>query len=250
MELVLEDAKFFKSCVDAIVNLVDEGNFEVSSKGVHLRTMDPSQIAMVDFSLPSDAFKKFEVAEGSATLGVNLADLSKILARTRAAEKLTLILDERESNKLQLEFSGDNKRTFKLPLLDLAASAPKEPKVPFDSHVKMRGGALKELLKDAALLSSHVSLEASADGFVLEAHGDSGDLKSETAKTSADLVEVKSAAKSRAMFPFEYLDNMTRACPDDEAIGLELKTDAPLKVSYKIGAASLSYFLAPRVETV
>ena len=249
MELVLEDAKFFKSCVDAIVNLIDEGSFEVSAKGLHLRTMDPSQIAMIDFLLPHEAFKKIDV-EGTATIGVNLSDLSKVLARSRASEKLSLILDEKESNKLQLEFSGDNKRTFKLPLLDLASTVPKEPKVPFDSHVKMRGGSFKELLKDASLLSSHVSLEASADRFVLEAHGDSGDLKAESDKSSAALIEAKSTAKSRAMFPFEYLDNMTRACPDDAVLSIELKTDAPLKLSYGIGAASLAYYLAPRVETV
>lgn len=248
MELVLEDAKFFKSCVDAIVNLVDEGSFEVSAKGLHLRTMDPSQIALVDFTLPSEAFRKMEV-DGTATLGVNLVDLSKVLARARAVEKLSLVLDEKESNKLSLVFSGDHHRTFKLPLLDLSRASPKEPKVPFDSHVKIRGGAFKELLKDASLLSSHVSLEAGSDGFILEAHGDSGDLKAETGKSSSNIVEVASTAKSRAMFPFEYLDEMTRACPDDEVLSLELKTDAPLRISYKIGAASIAYFLAPRVET-
>ncbi len=249
MELVLEDAKFFKSCIDAIVNLVDEGAFEVSAKGLHLRTMDPSQIAMVDFTLPAEAFKRMDV-EGTASLGVNLADLSKVLSRARASERLSLALDEKESNKLLMEFSGDNKRTFKLPLLDLSLSSPKEPKVPFDSTVKMRAGAFKELLKDASLLSSHVSLEAGPDQFVLEAHGDSGDLRAETLKASSDLVELKSSVKSRAMFPFEYLDDMTRACPDDEVVGLELKSDAPLRLSYKIGAASLAYYLAPRVETV
>jgi len=249
MELVLEDAKFFKSCIDAIVNLVDEGSFEVSKSGLHLRTMDPSQIAMVDFTMGGDAFKKLSV-DSSATLGINLIDLSKILSRSRSSEKLSLVLDEKEANKLSLEFAGVNKRTFKLPLLDLAVSSPKEPKIPFDSHVKMRGGAFKELLKDASLLSSHVSLEVAADKFTLEAHGDSGDLKAETEKGSADLIELKAGTKARAMFPFEYLDDMTKACPDDATLTLELKSDAPLRLSYSIGQANLAYYLAPRVETV
>jgi proliferating cell nuclear antigen len=249
MELVLEDAKFFKSCMDAIVNLVDEGSFEVSKSGLHLRTMDPSQIAMVDFTMAGDAFKKLSV-DGPATLGINLIDLSKILSRARPSEKLSLVLDEKEANKLSLEFLGANKRTFKLPLLDLAVSSPKEPKIPFDAHVKMRGGAFKELLKDASLLSSHVSLEITSDKLFLEAHGDSGDLKAETEKGSSDIVELKSGAKARAMFPFEYLDDMTRACPDDETLSIELKSDAPLRLAYSIGGAKLAYYLAPRVETV
>ena len=32
MQLVVSDAKFFKSCIDAVSNLVDEGTFEVSAR--------------------------------------------------------------------------------------------------------------------------------------------------------------------------------------------------------------------------
>ena len=96
MELVISDASFFKKCVDAIVNLVDEGSFVVSSDGIHLRTMDPSQIAMVDFHMPKSSFSKMDV-EDKTSVGVNLADLSKILARTRQDEKLSISLDEKES---------------------------------------------------------------------------------------------------------------------------------------------------------
>ena len=248
MELEIEDAKFFKQCIDAVVNLVDEGSFEVSEKGLHLRMMDPSQIALVDFSMPKDAFKKVEV-EGSLSLGVNLADLSKVLSRSRSGEALTLALEEKESNKLFLEFSGESTRSFKLPLLDLSASVPREPKIPFESSVQLKGGSFKEMLKDAALLSSHVSLEVSSEKFVVEAHGDAGDLHVETRKDAPIIVELKSSAKSRAMFPFEYLDDITRACPDDAVLTLELKADAPVRVSYQIGKAHLAYFLAPRVET-
>jgi proliferating cell nuclear antigen len=204
MEVVIEDAKFFKSCVDAIVNIVDEGMFRISAAGIHLRTMDPSQIAMVDFAMPKEAFSKLEV-DGEATIGVSLVDLS--------------------------------------------AGLPKEPKIPFDSQAILSGGAFKEMLKDAALLSSHVVLDAKDGEFIVEAHGDSGDVKIES-KQGGALKEVKSTAPSRAMFPSEYLDDMTRACPEEAELQIYLKTDAPVRVSYQIGKASLSYYLAPRVETV
>ena len=247
MELVIEDAKFFKSCIDAVVNLVDEGIFRISPSGMHLRTMDPSQIAMVDFNLPKEAFSKLEV-EGEATIGVSLVDLSKILSRTRGGEKLAMSVDEKAS-RLVLEFTGESKRHFKLPLLDLNAGLPKEPKIPFDSNAVLFGGAFKEMLKDAGLLSSHVILEARDGEFIVEAHGDSGDLRIESKKGGA-LKEIKAGSASKAMFPFEYLEDMTRACPDDAELQVFLKTDAPVRISYQIGKAGLSYYLAPRVETV
>ncbi len=248
MELVMSDASFFKKCVDAIVNLVDEGTFLVSPDGIHLRTMDPSQIAMVDFVLPKSAFSKIDVEE-KTSVGVNIADLSKILARTRSDEKLSFSVDEKES-KLFLEFSGSSRRHFKLPLLESSSALPKEPKVDFDANVNIKGRALKDILHDAGLLSSHVILQADDSEFVVEAHGDSGDLHVQTKKDSENLSGMTVKAKSRAMFPFQYLDDITRSCPDDAAVVLELKSDSPVRISYGINDAKLSYYLAPRVENV
>ena len=112
----------------------------------------------------------------------------------------------------------------------------------------MRGGTFKEMLKDAGLLSSHVILSTDADKFILEAKGDSGDLHIESTKSSPNVAELTINAKSRAMFPFEYLDNITKACPDDSIIEVNLKTDCPVKIAYSVGQAKLAYYLAPRVE--
>ncbi len=245
MRLVVSDAKQFKQCVEAIVNLVDEGLFEVNEKGLHLRSMDPSQIAMVDFSMPRDAFTSFE---GEATLSLNLVDFLKILARSRPGEQLSLSLEEKES-KCMLEFSSpEGKRNIRLPLMELANSSPREPRISFDTSIKMRSGTFKEMLKDAGLLSSHVVLSADADKFLVDAKGDSGDLHIESGKDSPHFAELSSKATSRAMFPYEYLENIVKACPDDAMVEVFLKSDAPVRITYTVGQARLSYFLAPRVE--
>ncbi len=263
MELTFKDAKFFKQCVDAVVNLVDEGSFEVSSEGLHLRSLDASQIALVDFKLPKTAaFSSFEV-EGLRTVSLNLVDLSKILARSRPGEKLAMRLEDEERNKLHLEFVSESKRSFKLPLLDLRSAAmPREPKVQFGASVKMKAGVFQDMLKDAFLVSSHVQLQAKEDGFVLEAHGDAGDLKIESSpKHSKDLdIALKAiqdpktgkelpAGPQQAMYPSEYLDKMCRAAPSTEPLSLEFTSSNPVRLSYKIGDAHFTYFLAPRVES-
>ena len=52
-----------------------------------------------------------------------------------------------------------------------------------------------------------------------------------------------------SMFPLDYLKDMLKAPGGDEEIELKLKSDAPLLLSYKIGKANISYFLAPRIES-
>ena len=247
MELTFRDAKFFKQCIDAIVNLVDEGTFEVTRDGLHLRCLDPSQIAMVDFNLSkAHAFSEYNV-EGSRTVSLNLVDLGKVLARARNTEKLTIKLSDEESNKLLLEFSADSKRTFKLPLLDLRDTAmPREPKVDLEAAVKIRSGVFKEMLKDAVLVSSHLQIESSGTAFSLEAHGDAGDLTIEHKGSKEVEVEGKDG---KAMYPSDYLEKMCRAAGEAEPLSLQFGNNKPIRITYKLGEAQLMYFLAPRVET-
>lgn len=247
MEFAVKDAKSFKNYVDAINALVDEGVFLVDSEGVRLRTMDPSQIAMVDFFVPKSGLARLDAGESASSLGLNLSDLSKVLNTARAEETLAISLDEKAS-RVELVFTGGSKRSFKLPLLDLPGTLPKEPKINFDAEVKIRGGAFKSMLKDAGLLSSHVVLSIREGELDVEAHGDAGDVKIETKKDSGTLSEAKATTAARAMYPFEYLENMTKACPDDAVLGIWLKSDAPVKLGYEIGSAKLMYYLAPRVE--
>jgi len=89
-------------------------------------------------------------------------------------------------------------------------------------------------------------LEASKNGLIVEAHGDSGDLKIEN-KTSKEL-EV-SGKDSKSIYPSDYLDKMCRAASESEPLTITFGSNKPIKISYKLLDAQLVYFLAPRVES-
>ncbi len=245
-KFAVEDAKLLKSSVDAIVNLIDEGNLEVGKEGLALRAMDPSQIAMISFLMPKGAFAEYAVA-APARLGLNFDSLSKILGRTRGSERLEVGSEE---NRLVMRFAaGKRKRSFKVPLLDLPAGAQREPAIAHDAVVKLNGGQFKESLRDAALVSSHVSLEASQHGFNVEVHGDSGDLSVESEKGSEGIIEIKATDGAKATFPLQYLDDIVKACPDSEPLTIHLKSNAPVKIEYLVGSSKLLYYLAPRIDS-
>lgn len=244
-EITVQDAKFWKNCIDAIVNLIDEGTLEIGSEGMSLRAMDPSQIAMVSFNAPKKSFAAYNV-QGSAKVSLNFDNLSKILGRSRSNESLSLTSEE---NKLVLQFAGkEGKRSFKVPMLDMPLGHQKEPKVEHEALISMRSGAFKEMLRDATLISSHLSLEANESGFIMEAHGDSADLKLESEKTAEAITSIEVKKQARATFPLQYLEDIVKAAPEDAQLKLNLKTNAPLKLEYSIGEAGITYYLAPRIE--
>jgi proliferating cell nuclear antigen len=245
-EIEVSDVKFLRGCIDAIVNLVEEGSIEIGADSVGVRAMDPSQIAMVVFNAPKSSFSAYKVGS-SERVGLNFADLSKILGRARAKDKLTIT---KEENKLSLEFRGEGaKRHFSLPLLESSAGGQREPKVEHDALVKIRGGEFKEMLRDVALVSSHLTLEAKGKEFGVYAKGDSAEMDSVSEKGEKKEFEVEAKKEARATFPLQYLDDIVKACPEDGLLHLHLKTNVPVKVEYKIGPASLTYYLAPRIES-
>lgn len=246
-KFVVDDAKRYKSATDAIVNLIDEGQLEVGKDGLFLRAMDPSQIAMISFSMPKTVFVEYDAPAPSVRVGLNFDNLAKILSRTRGGEKLEISQME---NKLQLKFIGSKrKRSFKVPVLDMPAGATKEPSVQHDAIIKVSSSHFKESLRDCALVGSHISLEANENGFAIEVHGDSSDLTEESEKTSEEIVEMKVGKPARATFPLQYLDDIVKACPENANITIGLKSNAPLKVEYEVESAKVVYYLAPRIDS-
>lgn len=251
-EICVDDVRKWKQSIDAIMNLVKEGGFEIDDNGIRLRAMDPSQIAMVIFTMKKDNFSKFEAKE-KTKMGVNIETFSKFLSRVSAKEKMTLKQDGGMLN-IVLE-GGKTRRSFKLPLIDVASGPAKELKIDYTAKIRIKGGAFKETMKDAALVSPHVLLVADDGKFRIEATGEGGEIIDEYSKGD-ELIEITSKKTTSAVFSQEYLDDIIAGCDDDGEISINLGAPTaedprpkPLCVEYKIGNAELVFYLAPRIET-
>jgi proliferating cell nuclear antigen len=246
MRLVIQEAPALKAAIDSIVCLVEEGQFEVKADGLHLKAMDPSQISMVSFTMPKEAFVEYNVPE-EMKIGTDIGQLSNVLARGKKGEKAELSVEE---GRLVVRFFGDkHKRTFKVPLIETGDRVQREPKIEFQNTVRIKADAFKETLKDAKLISSHVRLQLSDTQFVVDVRGENGDVKAEFDKGSAELPELTVVSGAKATFPLQYLEDMVKATSAQSNITINLETDRPLKLEYDIEGAKVVYFLAPRIET-
>jgi proliferating cell nuclear antigen len=244
-EIKIDNAKYWKDCVAAIVSLVDEGLFTISKEGISLKAMDPSSISMISFFMPNKAFSKFNI-DKTGSVGLNIDNLNKILSRTRDNESLIM---KDVDNKLSMEFIGQgSKRRYKLQLVDVKKSVEKEPNVEFDAHVEINGEPFKDIIKDASLISSYINFKAAKDQFSVSARGDSGELEElhESDGNIMKKIEAKKGAEST--FNLEFLENMVKSCPLGNNISIALKSSEPMKMEYNIGDSHIVYFLAPYME--
>src|SRR3989344_2167116 len=134
--LVFEDAPLFRRFIDGLSALIDEAEFLIDDKGLGLKATDPSQISLVDFTLPKKAFKRFEVPS-PAKLGVDLNYFNQVMGRAKAGDSLELSLSP-DSSKLLIVFTGGAKRSFSIPLLDLSTADLPLPRIEFDAEVKAK----------------------------------------------------------------------------------------------------------------
>ncbi|MFN3910124.1 MAG: DNA polymerase sliding clamp, partial [Candidatus Anstonellaceae archaeon] len=84
--------------------------------------------------------------------------------------------------------------------------------------------------------------------FRIDAHGESSDLISEEEKDSEGIISMEVQKEAKATFLIEYLDDITRACPDNQPLTIYLEKERPIKIEYETMDAKLTYYLAPRIE--
>jgi len=238
----INDVASWKNSVDAIAVIIDEAVLKATSDGLKLRAMDPSQIAMVDFFMPKEAFESYEVDE-ETDIGINFSELNKITKRAKAEDKIELSLD----TKLKITFSGKTTRRFNHSLIELSGTLPKEPKIDFTSGVKLGATMLQDALKDVELVSNHISLQI-GENFSISAKGDTGAVDIDFPEDS--IISVNSTEPARATYALEYFNNLLKAATSATAVGIHMLSDAPVMIEYNIGEGKVIYYLAPRIESI
>lgn len=247
IKLVLSQAADFKRSIDGIAVLIDEAELVLEQTGLSLKATDPSQISMVDFVLPKAAFKTYAV-DGVAKIGIDLDYLAQILARAKPTDELTMELDESNA-RLNVSFRGAAVRRFSVPLLDVSSAELPIPKIEFESELSIKAEVLADSLKDASLISTHVTVGVKSETFFVKASSSKGELNSETTRIEKGVLDLKSKKDCHSMFPLDFLTDMLKAASSETPLRVFLKSNAPVKLSYNVGEATLTYFLAPRIES-
>jgi proliferating cell nuclear antigen len=107
LEARLQQAKLLKSLLEAVRELVSECNFECNDSGIALQAMDNSHVALVAMLLRSDGFDPYR-CDRNLPLGINLANLGKILKCARNDDILTIKADD-DGDVLSMVFESKGK---------------------------------------------------------------------------------------------------------------------------------------------
>ena len=240
MKLKLEDATLFSKSIDLISELVLEVKIKLNEFGLSIVAIDPANVSMISLKVPKSSFSEFEVDE--EVLGVNLENLKRVLKR--CSKTSSLILSKNE-NMLEIQIEDKIRRSFSLSLIEVEGEDKEFPThLEYSSKVEIESSDLIDSVDDCSVISDACSLIVSEGKFIVEAK----EINKARSEFSGDEVKIE-AEDCKSRYSIEYLQKFLKAGRSFKITYLNFANDHPLRVDFKSEALSLSFLLAPRIET-
>lgn len=234
----------FKGLVNIISTLIDEVKFTIDSEGMNLKAVDPAHVAMIELKVGAKSFESYAADE--TEIGV---DLDKIKTVLKLAGPGDIICMEQDESQGRLTFKVGN-ITRRMNLVDTSGmNDPKVPQLALSAKIGIQIDQLQRGIRASETISDHIALSADSEGFELTCEGDTDYASLRVEK--ADLQNLVADSKVCSLFPLDYFSNLIKAVPAGTVVSISLDKDFPVILDFELanGESSVTYFLAPRIES-
>ncbi|KAK1267621.1 Proliferating cell nuclear antigen [Acorus gramineus] len=235
--------------------LVVDANLDCSSTGVSLQAMDSSHVALVALMLRSEGFDHFR-CDRSVSMGMNLANVSKLLRCSAPDDIVTLRADD-DADTLTFMFESlkqDKISDFEMKLMDIQSEHLGIPEAEYQSIVRMPSQEFARICKDLSSIGDTVVISVTKEGVKFSTRGDIGNANIVCRQnTSVDKLEestiIEMTQPVSLTFALRYMNCFTRATPLSNTVTISMSSDLPMVVEYKIAEMGyLRFYLAPKIE--
>ncbi|KAJ1629455.1 proliferating cell nuclear antigen [Pavlovales sp. CCMP2436] len=255
-EARLTRGELLKKVIEALKDLVNEANFDISSTGIQLQAMDSSHVSLCALVMKAEGFDHFR-CDRSMPLGINLLSMAKVLKCCNKDDIVTLKAeDDGDSINFMFESKDQDKISdFELKLMDIDSEHLGIPETDYKATVTMNALEFSRICSDLSILGETVAISVGKDGVKFSVSGEMGtgnmtvrDNGSSDVK-EGDRVDIEMEEPVNLNFAMRYLKSFAKAAPLCDRVQLCLSRDVPLLVKYDIpNFGSLSYYLAPKID--
>jgi len=216
--------------------------------------MDTSHVALVSLNLSMEGFESYR-CDQNVVLGVNIANLSKVLKLSDPADSITLQADQDPSTlKLTFENPKTQRSTeFSLNLIQLDVEHLSIPETQYSSLITINSGEFSKICKELQALSESLTIKTQPDSVQLQVEGQAGKgfvkLTSNDSDRKEDqtMIEVEEAVEQQ--FALNYLNLFNKAASLSQHTRLCLHNEQPLVTEFRIESLGvLKYYLAPKIS--
>ena len=247
MRAVFPQAKELKNLIAATVAFLSEGTFKATEEGIHLASLDPSNVAVIILDLYQNAFLDYEV-EGEEIFTISLEDLKKILTKAKAKEQVIWELDK-EKNRFILTIKGKATKKFILPLIESESEPMQTPNLDLPIQIEMDAKAFKEIIDSAKVIADEVKFLADPEGptFSIIAEGELKEMRIDLTPQDETVLTMEIPQKAMARYSVDYLYKLTKVATISDTVVIRFNTNMPVWFDYRLADRfKYSFILAPR----
>jgi len=238
-------AAVFKKIIDAAHELIDEVNFEVSSAGMIMNSMDASHVSLVHVHLAPTGFARFE-CEAPVLIGVHLKNLAKVLKCSSPDDTVELSMAPSVTDVLSVTFvsPGSAKHSeFELKLITLESEHLAIPDIEFQCRASLGSVEFHGICKDLSSIGDTVEIAIRPQQVSFATTGDAG-----TATITLREVDTTVVQPVVLTFALRYLNSFMKHSLAP-TVQLGMNENLPLHVRYDLGSfGSANYYLAPKMD--
>ena len=237
-------SEVLKGIIDVTSPLVNEVKFNITTKGISLRAVDPAHVAMVDLEVKKEAFEEYKAKE--MELGIDMDKLASIMRLSTSGDMVNIEFDQ-DTNRLIVKIGN---LVRKMGLIDTAGMPdPKMPNLNLPAKIVIKAAELTQGVKASEAVSDHLALTVNKDNFELFAEGDTDTVNLKLPKNL--LTELTTNSKCKSLFSIDYFSNMIKPVRGGDPMTIMIGNDNPIKVEFNIAdnKGHVTYLLAPRIES-
>ena len=237
-------SEVLKGIIDVTSTLVNEVKFNINSKGISIRAVDPAHVAMVDLHVDKKAFEEFNADDNE--LGIDIDKLGSIMRLSSSGDVVNLEYDEK-TNRLIVKIGN---LVRKMALIDTAGMPdPKMPNLNLPAKIVLKASELSRGVRASEAVSDHLALSVTKEYFELFAEGDTDTVNLKLPKDL--LLEINAPEKCKSLFSIDYFSNMIKSIKGEDPVTILLGTDNPTRLEFDFAEnkGHVTYLLAPRIET-
>jgi len=192
----IRPARVFRNIVEALKEVVAELHLECTDTDIIVQAMDSSHVSLVSLRLAAEGFLAYR-CEKSMTLGVNVANLVKILKCAGNDDTIQLSAED-GGDVLKIKLSDPNESRvsdFAMKLMEIEGLQLGIPQQEYKASVEMPSSEFTRVIRDITSLGDTAHISVAKSGVNFAVNGDIGSVNLHMKATSNDAPLVPTATK-------------------------------------------------------
>tara|TARA_B100000700_G_C14921273_1_gene797162 strand:+ start:92 stop:880 length:789 start_codon:yes stop_codon:yes gene_type:complete len=241
----------FRILIEALKEILTDGNFEFDSTGIKLMAMDSTHSILIHMKLEACNFEFFYCPKKTIT-GLHMLNLFKLIKTMSNSETLTLFIEKNNENQLGIRIHNSEKNsqtTYKLNLLDIEPENINIPPAEFETELNFPSCDFQKIIRDMINIGENIEIKSYGPKLILNCNGDFASQETILGETNNGLKFNQVSSEDspvQGIFSLKYLILFTKCTNLCNQIHLYIKNDYPLVIKYAVASlGNIKLCLAP-----